>query len=267
MSAPTRIAIAGAAGRMGRTVIKALKDRQDAVLVAALEREGADCIGAPAAEGVPYSIELPDAEIGALIDFSSPAAVAGGAAAAVGANAAYIACVTGLGDEQQKAIDDAAAAVPVVQAGNTSLGVAVLSSLVERAARALGADYDIEIVETHHRRKVDAPSGTALLLGDAAADGRGLSRAGVRKKANADRSGARDPGSIGFAVMRGGGVYGEHAVRLIGDREEVTLSHRALDRGLFADGAIAAALWAVGREPGLYGMKDVLGLADRSARA
>ncbi len=262
MSTPLRIAVAGAAGRMGRTVISALGVREDCALVAALEREGADCIDALAAGDIPYATKLPDTDIDAVIDFSSAAGVAKNASGALRAKAAYIACVTGLDGAQQKAIEGAAKSVAVVQAGNTSLGVAVLSSLVERAARALGPDYDIEIVETHHRRKVDAPSGTALLLGDAAADGRDLSRDAVRKELNPDRSGARGEGAIGFAVMRGGGVFGEHAVRLISEREEVTLSHRALDRGLFADGAIAAALWAAGRTPGLYGMKDVLGLSD-----
>lgn len=260
-AAPLRIVVAGAAGRMGQAVIKAVGADDRTVLTGAIERSGSPAIGRPVEDGLQISDAPPASGFDALIDFSAVSAVAANAGSAADAKAAYIACVTGIGAMEEAAIDAAASRVPVVQAGNTSLGVAVLAHLVERAAAALDEDYDIEIAEAHHRRKVDAPSGTALLLSDAAADGRGRARGAARDEASDDRSGARERGAFGFSVIRGGGVVGEHAVRLIGEREEIILSHRAFDRALFADGALAAARWAAGAEPGFYGMNDVLGLS------
>jgi len=266
---PLNIAVAGATGRMGRAVLTALSHAHGLRVSGALVRPGADYaeqdIGRLAGRemfGVAAKIDPRAAFEGAhvVIDFSLAPAVEANAEAVAAAGAAYVCCVTGLDDAQQAAVDAAATVVPVVQAGNTSLGVTLAAELVRKAAQTLDADYDVEIVETHHRRKIDAPSGTAILLAQAAARGRGRSAEDIERDVSHDKLGARQRGAFGFSSIRGGGVVGEHEVRLIGEREVVTISHSALDRGLFADGAIAAARWAAGRGPGLYSMADVLGL-------
>ena len=196
----------------------------------------------------------------ALIDFSAPAALKSNLHAAIGAGIPIVIGTTGLEAAHHAAIDEAARAVPVLQTGNTSLGVTLLAHLVREAAGRLGDEWDIEIVEMHHRRKVDAPSGTALLLGEAAAKGRGIELAANRESGRDGHTGARARGAIGFAALRGGTVAGEHSVILAGEEERLTLSHSAENRAIFARGAVKAAAWLLGRNPGRYTMEDVLEL-------
>ena len=195
-----------------------------------------------------------------LVDFSAPAALQANLHAAIGAGVPIVIGTTGLEQSHHEAIDHAARAVPVLQTGNTSLGVTLLAHLVQEAATRLGPDWDIEIVEMHHRRKVDAPSGTAILLGEAAAEGRGIDLATNREGGRDGQTGARERGAIGFAALRGGTVTGEHSVILASEQERITLSHSAENREIFARGAIKAADWLKGREPGRYTMEQVLGL-------
>ncbi|MBL4859177.1 MAG: 4-hydroxy-tetrahydrodipicolinate reductase [Erythrobacter sp.] len=195
-----------------------------------------------------------------LVDFSAPGALQSNLHAAVGAGIPIVIGTTGLEDKHHEAIDHAARAVPVLQTGNTSLGVTLLAHLVREAASRLGSQWDIEIVEMHHRRKVDAPSGTALLLGEAAAEARRITLADNRESGRDGHTGARAEGAIGFAALRGGTVAGEHSVILAGDEERLTLSHSAENRAIFARGAIRAAEWLRGREPGRYTMEQVLGI-------
>lgn len=195
-----------------------------------------------------------------LVDFSAPGALQHNLHAAIGAGIPILVGTTGLEEAHHIAIDNAARAVPVLQTGNTSLGVTLLAHLVREAASRLGADWDVEIVEMHHRRKVDAPSGTALLLGEAAAQGRGIDLAGNRESGRDGVTGARHRGAIGFAALRGGTVVGEHSVILAGDEERLTLSHSAENRAIFARGAVKAAEWLIGREAGRYRMEEVLGI-------
>ena len=195
-----------------------------------------------------------------LVDFSAPAALQANLHAAIGAGVPIVIGTTGLEASHHEAIDQAARAVPVLQTGNTSLGVTLLAHLVQEAATRLGPDRDIEIVEMHHRRKVDAPSGTAILLGEAAAQGRGIDLATNRESGRDGQTGARERGAIGFAALRGGTVAGEHSVILAGEQERITLSHSAENREIFARGAVKAADWLKGREPGRYTMEQVLGL-------
>ena len=195
-----------------------------------------------------------------VIDFSVPEATARVARACADAGVPLVTGTTGLDADQQAAVAEAARSVAVVQSGNFSTGVTVLSALVERAASLLGDDFDIEIGETHHRRKKDAPSGTALLLGEAAARARGTTLASSAVYAREGRAEARRPAEIGFAVRRGGGVFGEHEVAFMAEEETVTLGHQALSRDVFARGALRAAAWVRAQPPGLYAMRDVLGL-------
>ena len=200
----------------------------------------------------------------ALVDFSSPAALKDNLPAAIGAGIPILVGTTGLEASHHEALDNAARAVPVLQTGNTSLGVTLLAHLVHEAAQRLGPDWDIEIVEMHHRMKVDAPSGTAKLLGEAAADGRGIALADHTESGRGHQfgghTGERAEGAIGFAALRGGTVAGEHSVILAGEQERLTLSHCAESRDIFARGAIRGAAWLVGRDPGRYSMADVLGI-------
>ena len=195
-----------------------------------------------------------------LIDFSAPGALPTNLHAAVGAGVPILIGTTGLEGQHHTAIDNAARAVPVLQTGNTSLGVTMLAKLVREAAGKLDAGWDIEIVEMHHRRKVDAPSGTALLLGEAAAQGRGIDLAENSERGRDGHTGERGDGAIGFASLRGGTVAGEHSVILAGENERIVLSHVAEDRALFARGALTGAAWLIGKQPGRYTMEDVLGL-------
>jgi 4-hydroxy-tetrahydrodipicolinate reductase len=197
-----------------------------------------------------------------ILDFSSPAATVEFAALAAQARIVHVIGTTGLSAEDLKRIAAAARHAPIVRSGNMSLGVNLLAGLARRAAKALGADFDIEILEMHHRMKVDAPSGTALLLSEAVAEGRGIDLATRMTPPRHGHTGARQAGDIGFASLRGGSVAGDHTVIFAGDGERIELTHRADDRAVFARGAVKAALWAHGRKAGLYSMADVLGLGE-----
>jgi 4-hydroxy-tetrahydrodipicolinate reductase len=252
--APVRLAIAGALGRMGQAVAKSAEGRGDVAVAARFDRPVADQAGLVSmAEAIALS------EV--VIDFTVPeASVALAELAAGRGGVALVIGSTGLSLDQIRRIDQAASRIAIVRSGNYSLGVNMLLGLVEKAARSLPVDFDIEVHEAHHRRKVDAPSGTALMLGEAAARGRDLDLAKVKVAARDGLTGPRPEGAIGFSVVRGGGIIGDHSVIFAGDEEILTLSHHASDRGLFARGALAAALWVAGKPPGLYDMQDVLGL-------
>ncbi|MEZ5894476.1 MAG: 4-hydroxy-tetrahydrodipicolinate reductase [Parvularculaceae bacterium] len=267
MAAKTSILVAGAGGRMGRAVVAEILKTPGASLAGGFERPGGPDIGKDIGvlaglDALGLNVEdAPDhglARAGALIDFTAPSASVANARAAAAKGVAHVIGTTGLSDADEAAIAEAAKTVPIVKSGNMSVGVNVLTALVEAAAKALNDSYDIEIFEAHHRAKVDAPSGTALMLGRAAAKGRGIMLDG--HMSFGERQGARKAGDIGFSVSRGGGVIGEHEVSFAGMQEIITLSHSAIDRGLFAKGAVAAARWVIGKPPGLYSMRDVLGL-------
>ena len=265
------LVVVGAAGRMGRTLIRAVAETQGVRLAGAVERRGAPQVGDDAGElagadslGVAITDDpLPAfAKADGVLDFTTPAATVEFAGYAAQARIAHIIGTTGCSREDDAAIAAAARHAAIVKSGNMSLGVNLLAVLVEQAARALdAADWDVEVLEMHHRQKVDAPSGTALLLGEAAARGREIALADNSVRVRDGVTGARPAGSIGFATLRGGSVVGEHSVILAGGGERLVLSHHAEDRALFAKGAIKAALWARDRKPGLYSMRDVLGLS------
>lgn len=239
------IGIIGSAGRMGRALVDAIGEAGHEV--AGGIDKGGDVAG------------LADASE-ALVDFSSPAALKDNLHAAIGAGIPILVGTTGLTDEQHIAIDHAAQAIPVLQTGNTSLGITLLAHLVGEAASRLGPEWDIEVLEMHHRMKVDAPSGTALLLGETAAKGRGIHLAANMESGRDGHTGKRTEGAIGFASLRGGTVAGEHAVILAGENERLVLSHIAENRSIFANGAVRGAVWLIGQRPGRYGMRDVLGV-------
>lgn len=254
MASPIRIAVAGARGHMGRAVIEALADEPGLVLAARFGRPGDERDGL-----VDRAAALAAADV--VLDFTTGAASAALAqACAARGGPALVIGATGFEPAELAAIAEAARRIPIVRAGNFSLGLAMLLGLVAQAARALPAEaWDIEILEAHHRRKLDAPSGTALMLGEAAAAGRGVALAAVERRGRDGLAGPRPPGEIGFAVLRGGGIVGEHSVVFAAESETLTLSHAAHDRGMFARGALAAARWIVGRAPGAYDMQNVLG--------
>jgi len=264
------LVVVGAAGRMGQAITRAVCAIDGVAVVGALDRKGAPAIGRDAGElaGLgPIGVQITDdplplfAKADGVIDFSAPAASVEYAGYAAQARIVHVIGTTGCSDDDDAAITAAARHATIVKSGNMSLGVNLLAALVEQAARALpAADFDIEILEMHHRHKVDAPSGTALLLGEAAAKGRAVALAGKSVRVRDGHTGAREAGTIGFATLRGGSVVGDHSVLLAGTGERVTLSHHAEDRAIFARGAVQAALWAKDRKPGLYSMRDVLGL-------
>jgi len=241
---------------MGRAVAAILADQAEVVLAARFDRPDA------VAEGL-VDQETALAACDVVIDFSTPAAsTALAQACAARGGPALVIGSTGFDEAQAAAIDKAGERIAIVRAGNFSLGVNMLMGLVEQAARLLPPDgYDIEVFEAHHRRKVDAPSGTALMLGEAAAKGRGVALSSVAARGRDGITGARPPGEIGFSVLRGGGIVGDHSVIFAAEEEILTLSHSARDRGLFARGAAAAARWVAGRPPGAYTMQDVLGFS------
>ena len=261
-----RIGVAGALGRMGRAVSELVDARDDAEVAAVFDRP--ELAGQRLGERILVTSDEAAARSDVLIDFSSaPASAALARACAERGGPALVIGSTGFSDDDSRAVDAAAARIAIVRSGNFSLGVNLLLGLVEQAARTLkAADWDIEVFEAHHRRKVDAPSGTALMLGAAAARGRGVDLGAVSDRARDGVSGPRAPGAIGFSVMRAGGIVGEHSVVMAAEDEILTLSHSARDRGLFARGAVEAAIWAVGRAPGSYDMKDVLGFGARGPR-
>ncbi len=242
----TRIGILGAAGRMGQAVAEAISAGHDAV------------VGGQADQGDDITAAARDSDV--LIDFSAPAALAAHLDAARAAGIGVVIGTTGLGPDHEAALAAAAKAIPVLQAANMSLGVNLLAHLVREAAARLGPDWDIEIVEMHHRQKVDAPSGTALLLGRAAAEGRGVNLDEASERGRDGITGARGDGTIGFASLRCGSVAGDHQVILASEGERIELGHRAESRAIFAAGAVRAALWLAGRPAGRYSIGDVLGL-------
>jgi 4-hydroxy-tetrahydrodipicolinate reductase len=264
------LVVVGAAGRMGQTLIRAIHSISGARVIGAVERAGSTHLGKDAGElagigriDVPISDDpLPVfARADGVLDFTTPASSVEFAGYAAQAHIVHVIGTTGCTAGDDAKIAAAARHAMIVKSGNMSLGVNLLAVLVEQAARALDADdFDIEILEMHHKHKVDAPSGTALLLGEAAAAGRGVALAGNDVRSRDGHTGARKTGSIGFAALRGGSVVGDHSVILAGTGERITLSHHAEDRAIFARGAVKAALWARGRKPGLYSMRDVLGL-------
>lgn len=244
----TGIGILGAAGRMGRAIADVARESGVAV-AGGVDRDGA--VLGPHADAASLA-----AACDALIDFSAPGALLGHLDAARRTGRPILVGTTGLAKEHHALIDAAAREIPVLQAANTSLGVNLLAALVEQAAARLGPDWDIEVLEMHHRHKVDAPSGTALLLGEAAARARGVPLGAP----NLDRNGQRREGAIGFASLRGGSVAGDHMVVLAAEGERIELGHRAESRAIFARGAVKAALWLIGKPAGRYTMADVLGL-------
>lgn len=266
---PMNAVVPGVSGRMGRMLARALDKAEGLRLAAATERPGHDWIGRDLGAclgGAPRGLIVTDdpvaafAQAEAVLDFTSPAALPLHAELAAQARAVHVVGTTGLGAAELAALSAAARHAAVIRAGNMSLGVNLLVSLVRRVAAALGPDFDVEIVEMHHRHKVDAPSGTALMLGAAAAEGRGVRLDAVADRGRDGETGARRRGHIGFAALRGGDVVGEHEAIFAGEGERVVLRHVATDRMLFARGALRAALWGRGRKPGEYDMEDVLGL-------
>jgi 4-hydroxy-tetrahydrodipicolinate reductase len=262
----TRAGVVGVGGRMGAQLVKAIHDAAGMQLVAAIDQPGGQSIGmdagslaglAPCGVSVGSDLRATLTGIDVLIDFSRAEAVAATADACAAAGVALMVGTTGLDAATQERLDAAAARIPVLVSANTSLALNVLLDLVERAAGALPAGYDIEIFEAHHRHKVDAPSGTALALGEAAARGR-RERFPRPAALTGALPGARATGGIGFSVVRGGDVVGEHDVRFLGAGEQLRLTHVATDRAIFARGAVAAAAWLVGRPPGRYRMADFL---------
>lgn len=269
--ADMKLVVVGAAGRMGRTLVRTVATTPGVTLHAAIEREGSADIGADAgvlaglpALGVPVTTDALQAIVGAegILDFTAPAATLGFAELAAQARIVHVIGTTGCTPADEAAIDAAARHAVVIKSGNMSVGVNLLAGLVRRAARTLGPEFDIEILEMHHRHKVDAPSGTALLLGEAASAGRNVSLAEASVRVRDGHTGPREPGTIGFATLRGGSVVGDHSVIFAGAGERIELRHVAEDRGLFAAGAVRAALWGRGHKPGRYSMADVLGLSD-----
>lgn len=261
------IAINGAGGRMGREVIAAVKRARGVRLCGGAVRAGSADAGVDLGRLagmneiglVAGSDESVFAKADAVIDFSVPDAALA-AIAAVPASCAFITGTTGFDSGQIQELNEASQNRPVLAAGNFSIGVTLVEALVGIAARALDKDWDIEIHEAHHRRKTDSPSGTALMLGRAAAEARGAALEDVALHDRHGQTGERPKGAIGFSVKRAGGIIGEHELTLTSEREEVGLTHRAFDRGIFADGAVTAAKWAAGRSPGFYSMRDVLEL-------
>jgi len=263
------VAVLGAAGRMGQMLIRAVHDDPATMLSGATERPGHDWIdhdlgeamGGPA-RGVTVSGDPLEvfATAQAVIDFTTPEATLENAALAAQARCTHVIGTTGLSEDDLAKIAAAARHAVVVRAGNMSLGVNLLVQITRQVAAALDADFDIEVVEAHHRHKVDAPSGTALMLGEAAAEGRGVRLDDVADRARDGMTGERARGAIGFHAIRGGDIVGEHDVIFAGEGERIVLRHIASDRRLFARGAVKAALWGQDRKPGEYDMLDVLGL-------
>jgi|SRR6185369_10220775 len=266
-----RLIVAGAGGRMGRTLVKAIAESKDCVLAGALENANSPMIGRDAGalaglgdNGIKIGSDAAAAlaQADGIIDFTAPAASLAFAKLAAEQRKVHIIGTTGLSAADDGAIQDAARSAIIVKSGNMSLGVNLLAALAKRVAKTLDQSFDIEVLEMHHNQKVDAPSGTALLLGRAAADGRGIDLNARSVRSRDGHTGARKAGDIGFATLRGGNVVGEHTVMFVGPAERIELTHKAQDRMLFASGALHAARWARGQKPGLYSMADVLGLGN-----
>ncbi|RKT32399.1 dihydrodipicolinate reductase [Roseovarius halotolerans] len=265
------IVVTGASGRMGQMLIRTVLESDRARLVGALERTGHDWIGKDVGEamgGAAIGVSVTDDPLEALsrahavIDFTAPAATVEIAGLAAQARCVHVIGTTGLTAEDIGKIDAAARHATIIRAGNMSLGVNLLVQLTRKVAAALDEDYDIEVIEAHHNQKVDAPSGTALMLGEAAAEGRGVRLENVEDRGRDGITGKRERGHIGFSAIRGGDIVGEHDVMFAAMGERVILRHVATDRAVFARGALKAALWGQGRKPGAYDMLDVLGLKE-----
>ncbi|MGA8650401.1 MAG: 4-hydroxy-tetrahydrodipicolinate reductase [Xanthobacteraceae bacterium] len=266
-----RLVIAGAGGRMGRTLVRAIAATKGVTLAGAVEAADSAVIGRDTGElaglganGIKIASDIAPLLQNAdgLIEFTIPAATLALAGLSAAAGIVHIIGTTGHSAEQEAVIAKAASRAPIVKSGNMSLGVNLLAALVKRVAQTLAEDYDIEILEMHHNKKIDAPSGTALMFGRAAAEGRGVNLAQRTVRGRDGMTGPRGAGDIGFASLRGGTVVGDHSVIFAGPAERIELTHRAEDRMIFARGALHAALWARGKKPGLYSMADVLGLKD-----
>ncbi len=271
MTQSLAIAITGASGRMGQMLIAQVSASDRMHLVGAIERSGHAWVGQDigvAMGGAPLGVIVTnDAQEGiaaakAVIDFTAPKATLEFAALAAKAGIVHVIGTTGMSDDEIASLEPAARQAVIIRAGNMSLGVNLLTQLTKRVAAALDADYDIEIIEAHHNKKVDAPSGTALMLGKAAAEGRGVNLHDVSDRGRDGMTGARKRGDIGFTAIRGGDIIGEHDVMFAAEGERIILRHVASDRSVFARGALKAALWGQGRAPGQYDMLDVLGLND-----
>ncbi len=269
--ADMKIGVVGAAGRMGGAVIRQVTETDGCAIAAASEVEGSPAVGRDAGElagigaiGITVSADAHAlfADSDAVIEFSSPAATIDHAGIAAAAGCIHIIGTTGLDGEQERALAAAAEKTAIVHAPNMSLAVNILFALTRQVAHLLDDEFDIEIVEMHHRHKVDAPSGTALGLGRAAAAGRGVDLDAVSQMARKGHTGPRKRGDIGFATLRGGDVVGDHSVIFAADGERIELVHKAAGRQIFARGAVRAALWSRDKSPGLYGMHDVIGLSD-----
>ena len=266
-----RLIVAGAGGRMGRTLIRAIADARGVTLSGALEEAGSPLLGRNASDlaGVGgQDILITDdaetlfADADGIIDFTIPKATVALAKLAAKAGIVHVIGTTGCSASDDAAIAEAAKKAVIVKSGNFSMGVNLIAALTKRVAKTLDDSFDIEIVEMHHNKKIDAPSGTALMFGRAAAEGRGIDLARHSARGRDGETGARRAGDIGFASLRGGTVVGDHSVIFAGPAERIELTHKAEDRMIFARGAVRAALWAHGRKPGLYTMADVLGLGD-----
>ncbi|MBN2759435.1 MAG: 4-hydroxy-tetrahydrodipicolinate reductase [Rhodobacteraceae bacterium] len=267
-----KIAVFGVSGRMGQMLVREIDAASDATLSAAVERAGHGWVGQDLGQmmgGAARDLIVTDdidtalAASDVIIDFTAPAATVALARRAADAGVGHVIGTTGFDDDDLAALAEIGTRGHIVRAGNMSLGVNLLVTLARRVASALGEEFDIEIVEAHHRHKVDAPSGTALMLGEAVAQGRGVNLSDMADRARDGITGARREGAIGFHAIRGGDFIGEHDVIFAGPGERVTLRHVASDRALFARGALRAAIWLEGRAPGEYSMLDVLGLGER----
>ncbi|SNR79251.1 4-hydroxy-tetrahydrodipicolinate reductase [Puniceibacterium sediminis] len=265
------VVVTGVSGRMGQMLVREIVAQGKLRLVAGVEREGHDWVGRDLGEamgGAPLGVPVTDdaleafSKAQAVIDFTVPAATVAFAELAAQARAVHVIGTTGLSEGDLAHIKAAARHAVVVRAGNMSLGVNLLTLLTKKVAAALDEDWDIEIIEAHHNQKIDAPSGTALMLGEAAAEGRGVRLADVSDRGRDGITGARKRGDIGFAALRGGDIVGEHDVMFAGPGERIILRHVASDRALFARGALRAALWGQDKAPGEYDMLDVLGLGE-----
>ncbi len=269
--ADMRLIVAGAGGRMGRTLVRVIDETPGAVLVGALEAPGSELLGKDAgvlaglpANGVKLSADLwsMSANADGILDFTVPAATIANVAIAAERGLVHVIGTTGLSPSDDAVIRSVTDRAIVVKSGNMSLGVNLLAALVKRVAQSLDQSFDIEILELHHKQKIDAPSGTALMLGEAAAAGRKIALEQHSARGRDGLTGARRAGDIGFASLRGGTAAGDHSVIFAGPSERITLSHHAEDRALCAQGALKAALWAHSTRPGMYSMTDVLGLSD-----
>jgi 4-hydroxy-tetrahydrodipicolinate reductase len=264
-----RLAIAGAAGRMGRVLTRIVNETPGAEVAGGIEPKGSPHVGADM--GVLAGVGALDVvitddpltlftHVDGVIDFTVPQATVALAELSAQARIVHVIGTTGIGEDGEAKIRAAARHARIIKSGNMSLGVNLLAVMVKKVAAALGEDFDIEVLEMHHKHKIDAPSGTALLLGQAAADGRGIDLKARSVRSRDGHTGARPVGDIGFATLRGGSVVGEHTVMFAGPAERIELTHKAESRDIFARGAVRAALWGMDRKPGLYSMIDVLGL-------